>query len=321
MSTDRDAEDRRVQRARNTVQALAVIGMTAALLSAVAYLIWGSAGAFAAIAVVGSIALAAPGIPPETVMRLYRARLVTPDDSQLSSLVDVLSFRMGLPQRPQLYIVPSLTETAFTTGSASAPAIAVTEGLLRKLSLRETAGVIAHEMGHIYYDDLETLGLADVMSRLLLGLSYVALALALINLYFEQFGPALVPWSALVLLYAAPALGNLLQLGLSRHREFAADRAAVALTGDLQGMRTALTRLEQGQGHFWEDLMFPVPARRIPEPSLLRSHPPADERIRLLAEIEHQIQAEPLEIAEQPMIVGYGALDMRPRYRWPGLWY
>lgn len=323
MSNDADADDLKAHRARNTVQALAVIGVTSALVSASAYLAWGSAAGFAAIAIVGGVALLATSLPAEQVMRFYHARPVPPDDSQLSSLVDVLAYRTGLKQRPALYIIPSLTETAFTAGTAAAPAIAVTEGLLRKLSLRETAGVLAHEFGHIYYDDLETLTFADVMSRLLLALSYVALALALVNLYAESFGPPLVPWAALALLYAAPAVGNGVQYLLSRDREYAADRAALALTGDMEGLRAGLAKMPSASGQMWEDLMFPVPVRRIPEPSLLRSHPPADVRIARIAEAEGQPTAERLVIAEQPMIslVGYGPLSMKPRYRWPGIWY
>lgn len=323
MTTEHDTPERRQHRARNTVQALAIIGSTSGLVATTAYLIWGAAGAFAAIAAVGSVALLASAVPATAMMRLYRGRLVPPDDSQLSSLVDVLAFRASLPVRPALYIVPSLTETAFTTGNASAPAIAVTEGLLRKHTLRETAAIVAHEIGHIYNDDLEVLAFADVMSRLLLGLAYVSLGLALVNLYYEQFGTPLVPWAALVLLYVAPALGNLVQLTLSRVREHAADEVALALTGDPHGIEAMLAKATATQGAIWEDLMFPVPARRIPEPSLLRSHPTSDTRLAHLMQFANAELPERIVIAEQPMIslVGYSAHSMRPRYRFPGLWY
>jgi heat shock protein HtpX len=101
----------------------------------------------------------------------------------------------------------------------------------------------------------------------------------------------------------------------------------VALTGDPKALASALRRLETYTGHFWEDLMFPVPARRVPLPSLLRSHPDTEERIRRLEPLDATPSApprhDPLVIVEQPMfsLVGYGPGDMRPRYRWPGLWF
>ncbi|HRN84165.1 MAG TPA: M48 family metalloprotease, partial [Hyphomicrobium sp.] len=120
---------------------------------------------------------------------------------------------------------------------------------------------------------------------------------------------------------------SLLQLGLSRAREFQADADAAALTGDPQALASALRRLETYTGHFWEDLMFPVPGRRVPHPSLLRSHPETEDRIQRLLALKTASSGSawhaPLVIVEQPMVslVGYGPGDMRPRYRWPGLWF
>jgi Zn-dependent protease with chaperone function len=133
----------------------------------------------------------------------------------------------------------------------------------------------------------------------------------------------LVSWWTVLLLYLAPALSSLLQLALSRTREFDADLEAVGLTGDPLGLASALRRLENYTGRVWEDLMFPVPARRVPQPSLLRSHPTNDERISRLLAVGNRRQLDPIVIVEQPMIslVGVGPIEMRPRYRWPGLWF
>jgi len=284
--------------------------------------IWGLAAAGAAVALVWRLATR---MPPEAIMRLYQATKLPRDDSQLQSLVDVLAFRAGLGQRPDLYVIPSSTLNAFAAGSRAHSAIAVTEGLLRRLSLAETAGVLGHEMAHIRNSDLLVMGLADVMTRVLQLMSYAALGLALFNVAAMALGEDTISWWAVLFLYLAPALSSLLQLGLSRAREFEADRTAAALTGDPASVASALRRLETTTGHFWEDLMFPVPARRVPQPSLLRSHPETEERIRRLLETapDGTAQHEPLVIVEQPMmsLVGYGPGDMRPRYRWPGLWF
>jgi heat shock protein HtpX len=289
-------------------------------------LLWGVAGMIAAGVLIALVWPLAVRMPPEAVMRLYQATRIPPDESQLSSLVDVLAYRAELPKRPDLYVIPSATLNAFAAGSRAHSAIAVTEGLLRRLSLAETAGVLAHEMAHIRNEDLLVMGLADVITRVLQLMSYVALGLALYNVLAFVRGEDMISWWAVLAFYLAPALSSLFQLRLSRAREFEADRTAVALTADPKALASALRRLETYTGHFWEDLMFPVPARRVPLPSLLRSHPDTEERIRRLEALDATPSAprhDPLVIVEQPMfsLVGYGPGDMRPRYRWPGLWF
>lgn len=290
-------------------------------------LLWGLGGLIAAVILLAVVWPLAVRMPPEAVMRLYQATRIPRDDSQLSSLVDVLCYRADLPRRPDLYVIPSATLNAFAAGSRDHSAIAVTEGLLRRLSLAETAGVLAHEMAHIRNNDLLVMGLADVITRVLQLMSYAALGLALFNVFALTTGEDTISWWAVLLLYLAPALSSLLQLGLSRAREFEADRTAVALTGDAASLASALRGLETYTGHFWEDLMFPVPARRVPLPSLLRTHPETEDRVERLKSIaaapEEHLRHAPLVIVEQPMmsLVGYGPGDMRPRYRWPGLWF
>lgn len=318
-----DADHVIEHRRRNILQSVILLGGIGLVLATATYLVWGLVGPVLTLLGLAAVYTFAPTVPPETMMRLYRARLVHPtDNSQLSSLVDVLSFRAELPSRPSLFVVPSMTLNAFAAGTPDHAAIAVTEGLLRRLSLREVAGVLAHEMSHIRNNDLHVMGFADLMTRLLQILSYIALALTVLNLIFALQSDQLVSWWTVLLLYLAPALSSLLQLALSRTREFDADLEAVGLTGDPLGLASALRRLENYTGHVWEDLMFPVPARRVPQPSLLRSHPTNEERITRLLAVESR-KLEPIVIVEQPMIsmVGVGPIEMRPRYRWPGLWF
>src|SRR5262249_27298852 len=132
-----------------------------------------------------------------------------------------------------------------------------------------------------------------------------------------------ISFIALLLLYLAPTASSLLQLGLSRSREWDADLEGAMLTGDPRGLASALDKLERYQGHFWEDLMFPVPGRRIPQPSLLRSHPPTQERISRLLALESRTMPPPIEVVEEPMLsmVGFGPGSLKPRYRFPGVWF
>jgi heat shock protein HtpX len=94
------------------------------------------------------------------------------------------------------------------------------------------------------------------------------------------------------------------------------------LTGDPRGLASALEKLERYQGSIWED-MLPLPSRRIPQPSLLRSHPPTAERVARLLALENREMAPPIEVTEEPMVsmVGMGPGSMQPRYRFPGVWY
>lgn len=319
-----DAQDLREHKQRNLIHSIALIGGISAILAAATSMIWGVFGVVSAFVCIGIVAFSASRIPPDAVMKLYRARHVPPDDSQLSYLVDELAMRAELPARPELYVIPSATLNAFATGSPDRSAIAITEGLLRRLTLREINGVIAHEMSHIRNNDLWLMGLADVMTRFVTTLSYVAIALAVMNLFGSMTGEPAMSWFAVGLLYLAPALMSLLQLGLSRAREFDADLEAAMLTGDPVGLASALKRLEHYTGSMWEDLSLPVPSRKVPQPSLLRTHPPTEDRVARLLSLKPERQMPPITIHEEPMVtlVGIGPAEMRPRYRWPaGLWY
>lgn len=308
---------------RNVRDSLILLGIVGALLSTAAWLVVGLIGVVAVVGLVTGLLVVVRTLPPDAVLGLYRATHVPRDGSQLSSLVDVLAYRAGLSERPSLYVVPSLSLNAFTTGRPDQPAIAVTEGLLRRLSLRELSGVIAHEMSHIRHNDLGVLTLADAMTRLLIVASYVAAALVLFNIFAALNRDDQVSWLAIFVLYLSPMLFSLAQLALSRTREFEADADAARITGDPVALADALGRIDNPTGHFWEDLMLPVPTRRVPIPSLLRSHPETEERIARLSARPRTADQAPLDIVEQPMVslVGYGPGDMRPRYRWPGLWF
>jgi len=236
----------------------------------------------------------------------------------------VLADRAELARHPRLYVIPSATLNAFATGTPSNAAIGITEGLLRRLDLRQIAGVIAHEMSHIRNNDLSVMATADMLTRLTQLLAYTALGLAVLNVPVMLIGGEPFSWLAILLLYLAPLLTSLLQMALSRTREYDADLEAAGLTGDPAGLASALAALERYQGRLWEDVMLPVPARRIPYPSLLRSHPETADRIARLKELEARPRvARPIVIAEEPMftLVGRGPAGIAPRYRVLGLWY
>lgn len=294
-----------------------------AIMGISAWLIWGWAGMFAATAIIALYAYLGPRIPAAAVMRMYRARPIDPKHGgEFLRILEILADRAELPKTPKLMVVSSSTINAFATGKQEDSAIAVTDGLLRRLDLREITAVLAHEVAHIANNDLRTMAFADSMSRITQSLSFVGIFLAILNIPALFTGGEIINWWAVGLLYLAPTIGNLMQLGLSRAREFDADHDGSLLTGDPQGLISALQKIERYQGQFWEDMV--MPGRRIPQPSIFRTHPPTAERVKRLSELKSPARPK-LEIPNTPVItfVAAGPSSLFPRYHlpWPGIWY
>ena len=124
------------------------------------------------------------------------------------------------------------------------------------------------------------MALADMITKVTRFLSFFGVIFVILNLPFTLASEAVLPWPAVFLLVFAPTLSVLMQLALSRAREFDADLGAVELCGDPDALASALIRLERYQGRLWTQML--LPGYRLPEPSLLRSHPLTDERVRRL---------------------------------------
>ena len=297
----------------NLVQSALLLGLMAALAWVSVTVILGpGTGLLVALGMVAGLFLA-PDLSRRMLLSAYRAQRLTGREAPgLIAALAELARRAGLPRTPALYRVPSRLPNAFAMGSPEDSTICVTDGLLEILDGRDLASVLAHEIGHIAHRDLWIMGLADVMSRLVSLASWMGQLLVLVNLPLVMAGMVHVPWSVVVLLIFAPTLMALIQLGLSRTREYDADRVAADLTGDPEGLIGALGKLERRVGRFWEDIF--LPGRRIPEPSLLRTHPPVESRVRRLRELD------PNRSVPFPDIIGHSAgvahaSDLTPRFR------
>lgn len=316
------ADDRRhrLHKLRNLGHSLVLIAGMAALAAACAWAIWGWEGVAWTTAAVVLLLVLSPSIPPGVVLSLYRARPMTRADfPEGYALLDELSRRAGLPVPPRLHYVPSALANAFAVGSRGDAAVAVSDGMLRSLSARELAGVLAHEVSHIVNNDLWIMNLADAMSRATAVLANFGMILLVLNLPLVLMGMAVVPWTLVLVLVLAPTAMSLLQLALSRAREYDADLDAALLSGDPEGLASALVRLERQQGRVWESLV--VPGRNVPDPSLLRTHPPTAERVRRLLQLAVP-ERSAMRAAAHPVPPGaYGIVGRAPRGRWPGLWY
>ncbi len=277
-----------------------------ALLAVTAWAFGGLTGIAYAI-VFGAISMwAARRISPKMVLAMYKAREVT--EAQFPAgirIVTELAQRAKLPAAPRLHIIPSRVMNAFAVGRRDQSAIAITDALARTLTPRELAGVLAHEIGHIAHEDVKVMAFADMVSRFTSLMSTIGIISLFLNIgSYVSGGDGGVPWLAVLVLIAAPTVGGLLQMALSRTREFDADLGAALLTGDPDGLASALTKLERAQGRVWENIL--LPGGRIPDPSVLRTHPLTADRIARLKALKAATTAD----AGQPSSPG---LPSRPR--------
>lgn len=309
---------------RNRAQSLILLVTMGGFLALLGWLQWGADGIWVLLMVGTFGVLFNPAISPRLVMRLYGARPIAPRQAPaLWTIVDKLTARAALPRVPDLYYVPSRVLNAFAVGTREHAAIAVTDGLLRKLDLREVAGVLAHELSHIRNNDLWVMGLADMFSRGTNMLSLLGQFLLLLNLPLFLFADASINWFAILLLIIAPTLSALTQLALARTREYSADLNAARLTGDPGGLARALTKIERMQGG-WLERIF-MPGRRIPEPSLLRTHPQTEERVARLMALKPQRTDWGRELPAEPgsmLAASFGQPIARPPgWHISGLWH
>ena len=300
-------QHRWLNRLQTGLLVLTLIGIAATAGS----LLFGESGLWLALFAVAGTLLLEPVAASALSLRLYRVRALHPQEAH-----EMWALLRELPATPVPHYVPSAVVNAFATGSKQEASIALTDGLLRSLSPRELAGVLAHEIAHITNEDLRVMGLADSVSRFTSLLALMGQVAILLNLPALLVGAAEVYWPGLLLLAASPQLALLAQLGLSRVREFDADRLAAELTGDPQGLASALAKIER-VSRSWRAWLWPGWGN--PEPSWLRTHPATQERIsRLLTLAPGPASALPLHA---PHFLPESAVTPRPpRWRPSGLW-
>ncbi|MFP4303165.1 MAG: zinc metalloprotease HtpX [Spirochaetaceae bacterium] len=201
---------------------------------------------------------------------------------QLFAIVRELAERSGIGFVPPIYYIPSATPNAATLGIGENVRLLVTDGLLRRLNEREMMGVLAHEISHIRQKDLILFAVVEGIKQMLVTLAQAGWMLLLLFFPLALFG-AVIPLNLVLALMLSPFLALLLQLAISRSREFSADIGAVELTGDPHGLASALRKLDQPYGIF--SILIPVPRRRN-EGSMFRTHPSTEERVSRLLSLE-----------------------------------
>ena len=242
----------------------------------VGYLLGGFVGALFALIMGSVLGAGASRVSSWAVLRMMGARPL--DASQAPDVYQMLrrlSAQARLPVVPRLALIRSDLPNAVTVGAQDAPVVGITTGLLRRLSGRELASVLAHEISHIAHDDLGTMAQAQAYGRISAIAGQAGLLLVVMGGLFGQFQVAV---AGALLTFATP-ISRLLVLALSRQREFAADQRAVELTGDAAGLAGALRRIEHDAHRLQR--RFGMAGFEQPS-SWLRTHPATEERVRRL---------------------------------------
>ena len=281
----------------NRLQTLLLVLAMLGICSLAGSLLFGEWGIWIALAACLAVLLVEPTASARLTLMLYRAQPIPFESApELWRMARMLTERSNLPAIPELHYIPSPMVSAFAVGSRRHSAIALTDGLLRRLSLREIGGVLSHETAHIAHDDLRVMGLADTVSRLTSVFSLVGQFSLLLALPMLMLGGGKINWWAWVVLVLSPHLALLAQLGLSRVREFDADLKAVQLTDDPMGLASALAKIEQSS-QSWQTWL--MPGWGNPEPSWLRTHPATDERIERIRRQDSLARPAPETLDEE----------------------
>lgn len=272
---------------RNRLQSFLLITALFSIAGLSGYLFTGMDGAWVAIAACFVALVVEPTAATRLTLRLYRARPIGFDEApELWAIMREIARRAELQNLPRLHYTPSSEVNAFAVGSQHNAAIVLSHGLLGTLSGREIAGVLAHETAHVLRGDLRVMNLADYVSRVTGVLAMVGYFLLILSFPRLIDGTATINWLGLVLLAISPHFAVAVQMGLSRVREFDADQEAVRLTGDPDGLASALAKIDW-VSRSWRFWMLPVLRER--EPSWLRTHPDTGERIRRLLALSGSI--------------------------------
>jgi heat shock protein HtpX len=222
------------------------------------------------------------------VLKLYRAQEVDATSApQLYNTVGELAARAGLPM-PKVYLIDEAQPNAFATGrNPEHAAVAATTGILQLLSAREVRAVLAHELSHVTHRDILT-------STITASIAGAISTLANFGMFFGGRNDNRNPLVALVVLILAPIAAVLIQLAISRGREYEADRGGAELSGDPRALADALAKidryakglpLETAEAHpATAHMMIINPLSGGGLTGLFSTHPPTEERIhRLLA--------------------------------------
>ena len=270
---------------KNSIHTLVIFLCMGVILSLVGFIIAGVEGILWSVFLCLLILVISPKLSPSFIFSLYKGELLTEENAPgLIHLTQELAARANLSALPAVYYLPSRIMNAFSVGSSTHSAIGLSDALLNTLSTREIIAVLAHEISHIQHNDVRLMTYADNISRVINIMSLTGFLLIFISLPLFALGMVRFSLLAVAILILAPNIMNYLQLSLSRMREFDADHQAALLTGDPDGLASALRKLEFHESSLF-DLIFGR-QHNASIPSILRTHPDTEERIERLNQLK-----------------------------------
>ena len=275
----------------NGIKTALLLGLMSAVLLALGEWLGGSNGLVVAFAFAAIMNLGSYWFSDKIVLSMYRAQPVGPEHP-LYRIVERLTQRAGLPM-PKVYIIPDPSPNAFATGrNPSHAAVAATEGILQLLSDAELEGVIAHELAHVKHHDILISSVAATIAAAIMFAAHSARW----AMMFGGFGGrddgrdrGNNPIALLATIILAPIAAMLIQMAISRSREYAADAGGAQITGNPYGLADALRKIDAASKRVPLDANPATAHMFIVKPfsgaglaSLFSSHPPTEDRIRAL---------------------------------------
>lgn len=273
----------------NSVRTAALMAVLIVLFALVGRAIAGPNGMLIAFGVAVAMNFAGYWFSDKIVLRMYRAQEVDRAQApELYEMVDRLRQRADLPM-PKVYVIPSEQPNAFATGRNPAhAAVAVTNGIVRILGKDELEGVIAHELAHVKNRDILTSSVAATVGAAIT-------LLARFGLFFGGGRDRGNLIGSLLMLILAPLAAVMIQMAISRSREFAADRDGARISGKPRALADALGRLQSAAARIPMEASPSTAHMFIVNPfagamsglrTLFSTHPPTEERIERLRAME-----------------------------------
>lgn len=279
----------------DTVKTIGLMVFMTLLLVFVGAAIGGRSGMIFAFAIATIMNFGTYWFSDKIVLRMYRAQPVSEAEApELYAIVRTLVQKAGLPM-PKVYIIPEATPNAFATGRNPEHAVvAVTQGIMKLLSREELSGVIAHELAHIRHRDMLTGTIVATIAGAISMLAQMAQWAMLFgggSRRDDDEGGS--PIAALVMMIVAPIAAMLVQMAISRTREYDADAGGAKIAGNPLGLANALLKLEKGNEVIPMADAKPATAHMfIVNPlhggglmKLFSTHPPIAERVKRLNEM------------------------------------
>jgi heat shock protein HtpX len=276
------------QAALKTVVLLATLG---GILVGAGYLIGGPSTALVFLFLAVLINMGAWFFSDRIALAAARAKPVTEEeDPRLYQMVRDLTTRAGLPM-PKLYVIPQEQPNAFATGrNPKHSAVAVTAGIRKLLTEDELRGVLAHELGHVRNHDILLTSVVASIASAITWIGYLVLFIG-----GDDDSPLGII-GPLLLWLLAPIAAAIIQLAISRQREYSADATGAEICGNPESLASALLRLESGAqavpmqvNQATEPLYIVKPFKGGGIASLFSTHPPIEERVRRLRQMRPTI--------------------------------